>query len=180
MMISLAVLGLGLLGLVTLLATALYRLLKASEVPVTAEWAKSFSLSAYAPMERLLDESDFQFLKSQPGYSRSIARELRAKRVRIFSAYLNMMSRDFHRLTSVLQSYLLALEVDDPQISSEILRQKWLFQRALVVAHVQLKLYSLGIGTVSCGSLLNAMRTLGQLVGDVPELLGATAAPRAV
>jgi hypothetical protein len=91
-----------------------------------------------------------------------------------------MMSRDFHRLTSVLQSYLLALEVDDPQISSEILRQKWLFQRALIVAHVQLKLYSLGIGTVSCGSLLNAMRTLGQLVGDVPELLGATAAPRAV
>ncbi|MDZ7640198.1 MAG: hypothetical protein U5J83_18420 [Bryobacterales bacterium] len=131
--------------------------------------------SAYASMERLLDDGDFQFLKSQPGFNRKIARDLRAKRVRIFSAYLGMMSRDFARLHSTLQSYLISLEVDDPQVSAELMRQKWIFQRALVVAHLQLKLYSFGLGSVRCASLMNAMRTIGNLAGDVPELLGLTA-----
>jgi hypothetical protein len=174
MMIALVVLGFGFLGLITLFVVALRRLFKASEVPVTVEWAKSFSLSAYAPMERLLDDGDFRFLKTQPGYNRKIANELRAKRVRIFQAYLGMMSRDFHRLHATLQSYLLSLDVDDPQISAELVRQKWNFHRALLIAHLQLKLYSLGLGTVSAAPLIAAMGTMGQLVGDVPELLSAS------
>lgn len=176
MMISLTAVGLVALGLVIVLVLSLRRLLKASEAPVTVEWAKSFSLSAYAPMERLLDEGDFEFLKSQPGYSRKIARDLRAKRVRIFRAYLGMMARDFSRLHSTLQSYLLALAVDDPQISAELVRQKWLFQRALLLAYFQLQLYSLGLGTVQCAPLMNAIRSMGNLAGDVPTLLGIPAA----
>lgn len=173
MMISILVLGSVCLGLVIVFVVSLRRLLKVSEASVTVEWAKSFSLSAYAPMERLLDEGDFEFLKSQPGYNRKIAKDLRVKRVRIFRAYLGMMSRDFSRLHSTLQSYLLSLEVDDPQISAELVRQKWLFQRALVIAHLQLELYSLGIGTVKCAPLMDAIRSMGNLAGDVPELLGA-------
>lgn len=172
MMISILALGLVSLGLMITFVVSLRRLLKPSEAPVTVEWAKSFSLSAYAPMERLLDEGDFEFLKSQPGYNHKIAKELRAKRVRIFRAYLGMMSRDFTRLHSTLQSYLLSLEVDDPQISAELVRQKWLFQRALLIAHIQLKLYSVGIGSVQCTALMNAIRSMGQLAGDVPTLLG--------
>lgn len=172
MMISILVLGCVSLGLVIVFVVSLRRLLKVSEASVTVEWAKSFSLSAYAPMERLLDEGDFEFLKSQPGYNRKIAKDLRVKRVRIFRAYLGMMSRDFSRLHSTLQSYLLSLEVDDPQISAELVRQKWLFQRALVIAHLQLELYSLGIGTVKCAPLMHAIRSMGNLAGDVPELLG--------
>ena len=175
MMISLTAVGLFCVGLVVVLVVSLRRLLRASEAPVTVEWAKSFSLSAYAPMERLLDEGDFEFLKSQPGYDRKIAKDLRSKRVRIFRAYLGMMSRDFSRLHSTLQSYLLSLEVDDPQVSAELVRQKWLFQRALVIAHVQLGLYSLGIGTVKCAPLMDAIRSMGNLAGDIPTLLGIPA-----
>lgn len=171
-MISMLAVGLICLGLVIAFVISLRRLLTPSEAPVTAEWAKSFSLSAYAPMERLLDEGDFEFLRTQPGYNHKIARELRAKRVRIFRAYLGMMARDFTRLHSTLQLYLLSLDVDDPQISAELVRQKWLFQRALLIAHLQLKLYSLGIGSVQCAPLMNAIRSMGQLAGDVPTLLG--------
>lgn len=174
MMIALVVSGLGLLSLLILFVVALRRLFRASEAPVTVEWAKSFSLSAYAPMERLLDDSDFQFLKSQPGFSQKIAKDLRAKRVRIFHAYLGMMARDFYRLHSTLQAYLLSLDVDDPQIATELVRQKWNFQRALVMAHLQLKLYALGLGSVSAAPLLAAIGSMGQLAGDVPELLEAT------
>jgi len=34
----------------------------------TVEWFESFSLDSFAPMERLLDQSDFEFLAQQPGY----------------------------------------------------------------------------------------------------------------
>jgi hypothetical protein len=164
-------LGLTGLGMVVALFTALYRLQKASVAPVTVEWAQSFSLSAYAPMERLLVDSDFEFLKTQPGYSRKIMRELRARRVRIYCAYLAMMSRDFHRLYTLLQQYLLSTRVDNPAISAELMRQKWLFSRELLVAHLRLRLYALGIGSVSCGNLMEAMHKMGALAGDLPAML---------
>ena len=171
MLISLIALGLGCLALLAVFGISLRRLIKSSEAPVTVEWARSFSLSAYAPMERLLDDGDFRFLKTQPGYNRKIEKDLRAKRVRIFSAYLGMMSRDFHRLHTLLGNYLVSVNVDDPEISAELIRQKWLFRRALVLAHLRLRLYALGVGSVSCDALLDAMRKMGQLAGDIPAMM---------
>lgn len=167
----LVTLGLIGLGLMIALTAALYRLHKASKAPVTIEWANSFSLSAYAPMERLLEDADFEFLKTQQGYDRKILRELRARRVRIFSAYLGMMSRDFHRLFTLLQDYLVSANVDDPEISAALVQQKWLFTRSLIVTHIRLRLYAIGIGTVSCSNLLEALRKMGALAGDLPELM---------
>lgn len=171
MLYWLVALGLTGLGLTIALTHALYRLRKASIAPVTLEWAQSFSLAAYAPMERLLEDADFEFLKSQNGYSRRIVRDLRSRRVRIFSAYLSMMSRDFHRLYTLLEGYLLSAKVDDPEITATLVQQKWLFAKALLIAHVRLRLYAVGIGTVSHENLLGAIRKMAALAGDVPELL---------
>lgn len=171
----LVALGLTGLGMVVALFTALYRLQKASVAPVTVEWAQSFSLSAYAPMERLLVDSDFEFLKTQQGYSRKIMRDLRSRRVRIYSAYLAMMARDFHRLYTLLQDYLLSVQVDDPEITATLVKQKWLFTRELLVAHVRLRLYAVGIGSVSCSKLMEAMHKMGALAGDLPTLMAAPA-----
>lgn len=170
MIYSLVVLGLTGLGLITALSIALYRLSKASSVPVTVEWAESFSLSAYAPMERLLEDADFEFLKTQQGYSRKILRELRSRRVRIYSAYLGMMARDFHRLYSLVQQYLVSAEIDDAEIAATLVKQRWLFLRCLLVTRIRLQLYSLGIGTVSCAPLMEAMRKMGALTGDFPVM----------
>jgi len=166
-------LGLVGLGMVAALGFALYRLQKASAAPVTVEWAQSFSLSAYAPMERLLVDSDFEFLKTQQGYSRKIMRDLRSRRVRIYAAYLGMMARDFHRLYTLLQQYLVSVQVDDPEISATLVNQKWLFQRELVFAYARLYLYSVGIGSVSCQNLMEAMHKMGALAGDLPAMMEA-------
>ncbi len=171
MIYSLVALGLTGLGLIVALFTALYRLKKASDAPVTVEWAQSFSLSAYAPMERLLDDEDFRFIKSQQGANRKILRELRAKRVRIFSAYLAMMSRDFHRLYTLLQQYLVTAEIDDPDVAATLIRQRWIFYRSILVTQIRLRLYVIGIGSVSCEPLMDAMRKMGSLAGDVTELV---------
>jgi hypothetical protein len=171
MIYSLVVLGLIGLGLIVALFTALYRLMKASDAPVTVEWAQSFSLSAYAPMERLLNDEDFHFISSQQGSNRKILRELRARRVRIFSAYLGMMSRDFQRLHMLLQQYLVTASIDDPDIAATLVQQRWRFYRSILITQIQLKLYSVGIGSVSCQPLLEAMKKMGDLAGDVTELV---------
>ncbi|MCW5965303.1 MAG: hypothetical protein KIT83_14810 [Bryobacterales bacterium] len=171
MIYSLVALGLTGLGLMTALFIALYRLTKASTAPVTVEWAQSFSLSAYAPMERLLEDADFEFIKTQQGANPKILRELRARRVRIFAAYLGMMSRDFHRLYTLLQEYLVSAGIDDPEIAQTLVQQRWLFFRSLLTAQVRLRLYAVGIGTVSCDNLLEAMRKMGALAGDLTELM---------
>jgi hypothetical protein len=179
MMYWLIALGLTGLGSAIALSYALYRLRKASIAPVTMEWAQSFSVAAYAPMERLLEDADFDFLKTQQGYDRRILKDLRARRVRIFSAYLSMMSRDFHRLYTLLEGYLLSANVDDPEITATLVQQKWLFSKHLLIAHVRLRLYSMGIGTVSHSNLLGAIRKMAALAGDLPELMQAPNMSRA-
>ncbi len=171
MFYSLVALGLTGLGLTIALSIALYRLTKVGSAPVTIEWAQSFSLSAYSPMERLLEDTDFEFIKTQQGSNPRILRELRARRVRIFAAYLSMMARDFHRLYTLLQQYLVNAEIDDPEIAQTLVQQRWLFFRSLLVTQIRLRLYAVGIGTVSSEPLMEAMRKMGSLAGDVTELL---------
>jgi len=40
----------------------------------TSEWLDNFSTANYAPMQRLFDEKDFEFLAGQPGYRPATAR----------------------------------------------------------------------------------------------------------
>jgi len=53
-----------------------------------ADWDINHVASRYKPMERLLDAGDYRFLESEPGYSRRMARRLRAKRVELLSSPL--------------------------------------------------------------------------------------------
>src|ERR1700726_3607672 len=62
------------------------------------EWLDGFSLESYAPMRRLLDQSDLEFLKKQPGYHPDIVRTLRVERRRAFLDYLGLMIADFNQL----------------------------------------------------------------------------------
>src|SRR5258708_35764053 len=64
----------------------------------TAEWLDNFSTADYAPMRRLFDGKDFEFLASQPGYRPEIARQLRAERRDVLSGYLQFLIGDFNQL----------------------------------------------------------------------------------
>src|SRR5271166_6601390 len=68
-----------------------------SSLPVTAEWIEALSLEHYRPMMRLLDGQDISFLRSQPGYTPAMARNLRMQRCRVFRGYLRCLSADFSR-----------------------------------------------------------------------------------
>src|SRR5438552_11799505 len=57
------------------------------------------SLEKYRPMEPLLQEQDFRFLASQPGFSPQLGRRFRTERRRIFRGYLRHRRKDFGRVS---------------------------------------------------------------------------------
>ena len=72
-------------------------------LPVTAEWIDELSIERYRPMLRLLDSSDIEFLRSQPGYSPKMESDLRAQRCHIFAGYLRCLNMDFRRVCVALK-----------------------------------------------------------------------------
>jgi hypothetical protein len=126
------------------------------------DWVKSFSASKYKPMERLLCERDFEFIASHPGNHGSVIRKLRADRRRVFRAYLAAIIRDFNRLYAAATDAALFADQDRPELSSILVRQKLMFQAAIVMVHGRLILHTLGIGTVDARNLVEALGRLSQ------------------
>ncbi|MCZ2077625.1 MAG: hypothetical protein LC130_21800 [Bryobacterales bacterium] len=91
------------------------------------DWFKAFSVRRYRPMERLLNEGDYVFLESQPGFHPKIARRLRAERRTILRKYLRMLRRDFDRLYAAAKLILVYSESDRPELARELLKQRIVF-----------------------------------------------------
>src|SRR5205807_20468 len=72
-------------------------------LPVTAEWIDELSIERYRPMLRLLESSDLEFLRTQPGYSPKMESNLRAQRCQIFGGYLRCLNMDFRRVCMALK-----------------------------------------------------------------------------
>ena len=100
------VVGMGIVGALVLIASALFIWTVASSTRVRGvdpDWLGSFSVATYRPMERLLSEDDIRFLKSQPGYEPNMEKVLRSDRRKIFRTYLRSLGRDFNRLHLALR-----------------------------------------------------------------------------
>jgi len=110
----------------------------------TPEWLESFSTANYVPMQRLLDQSDFDFLAAQPGYKPEIARQLRADRREILAGYLQLLTRDFNQLHAIAKLMLVYSEEDRPDFSGALLWQQIIFYYAVTAVHCGLVLSPLG------------------------------------
>ena len=73
-------------------------------------------------MLRLLDEADYKFLASQPGYSKKFIENLRAERRAIFRAYLSNLVRDFHRLHMAARMVLVYAPQDRSDFALTLVR----------------------------------------------------------
>src|SRR5690242_21138883 len=67
------------------------------------EWEGLFSLSRYKAMERLLDETDEQFLRSHQNFTPQEEKKFRSKRVKLFRGYMHQLSEDFNRICKALK-----------------------------------------------------------------------------
>jgi len=144
------------LGAFALAAIALVRRLGQSDstLPVTAEWIEALSTERYRPMVRLLDSADFEFLRSQPGFTRRMEARVRAQRCRIFYGYLDCLDRDFKQVCLALKLVLAHSSLDRPDLAAALIHHQVMFASGLLGAHFRVFLYRWGIGSVDVGGLV--------------------------
>ena len=141
-----------------------WRLICVRRMCASAEWLANFSAEDYRPMERLLSESDFDFLRSQRGFSPQIARKLRAERRKIFRSYLSSLTCDFDRLHQTAKLCLIHSPQDRPELAVQLAKQKLAFGGALALVHIRLALHATGIGSIKLHGMLDSLETMRQQV----------------
>lgn len=127
---------------------------------ISPAWLDEFSVETYAPMERLLDASDFRFLAAQPGYRPEIGKRLLSERRRIFGQYLRMLIRDFNQLHFFARLMLVHSVQDRPELARELFRQQVRFYFAVCLVRCKVALYPLGWTAVDVPKLLHALERM--------------------
>jgi hypothetical protein len=141
-----------------------------------SEWLSNFSISAYRPMLRLLSESDYTFLATQPGITKETIRQLRRDRRRIFRAYLRNLVRDFHRLHLAARMTLIYSSQDRPDLAKALMLQRVRFAGAVLQVEYRLCLHTFGLGHVDVTDLLGALEGMRMNVSS----LGVAAQPAGI
>ena len=123
-------------------------------LPVTSEWIEELSVERYRPMLRLLDSTDLEFLRSQPGYSPRMESNLRAQRCHIFRGYLRCLNMDFRRVCMALKLVMAQSQQDRPDLASVLVHHQIMFTTGMIAIQARLFLYRWGICTVDVSSLV--------------------------
>ncbi len=135
----------------------------------TPAWFRDFSLDAYRPMQRLLDENDYVFLQSQPGFQPRIARELRSERKRIFRVYLHEMIGDFNRMLGVARLMVVYSKQDNPELARAVASARNQFYWNVLKTELAL---TLPWGVVEAGRLLQAAGRIQESVREMSAGFG--------
>jgi len=142
-----------------------------SALPVTAEWINELSTDRYRPLSRLLDLTDIEFLRGQPGFRPEIESRLRVQRCQIFRGYLRCLNQDFQRVTTALKIVMAQSQLDRPDLAAALIHQQVQFALGMQVVRGRLFLYQLGIGRVDVSCLL---RTFDLMRIELGTLVPAT------
>ena len=143
---------------------------------VDVEWLNGFSISRYQVMERLLSRSDFDFLKSQQGYSSAVGRRLRRERCVVFRSYLSCLKRDFGRLEAAIFLCAAAAHGDRPDLAKAILGRRLVFTWAVCRAEWCLLQFRFGLEVGPVSELVSSLSGLRLELGQVVLAHEATAA----
>src|SRR5271154_4521567 len=159
-LVTLAAMGAVAVVLLSVFAILFLRLASRFDPAAEPGWMESFSLDRYAPMERLLDASDFEFLaKRSPGNPR-LAKKLLAERRGIFREYLSMLVRDFNELHLRAKEMLVGAPEDRPEFAGELFRQQLRFYISVCLIRCKVTLYPLGWTALDVPRLLGALERL--------------------
>ena len=128
----------------------------------------------YRPMERLLRESDWQYLSKQPGFTPSRIRKIQAQRRAIFRRYMESMNGDFGALCLLVRSLMVQSAVDRPDLGAALTRIRTTYFLTVIRIQVSLLAQAAGIQSLNMdvSGLTRALEELGaqartlQLVAD--------------
>jgi hypothetical protein len=103
-----------------------------------------FSPAKYRVLERLLNEADQNFLRSQPGWNERKERTYRKTRIKMFRGYLHQLSDDFNKVCKAIKVLIVTSAVDRPDLAGLLMKQKFLFAVGMISVEFKLSLYGLG------------------------------------
>jgi hypothetical protein len=106
-------------------------------------------------MLRLLDEADFQYLRTQKGFTPALEKRLRGQRVETFLGYLRMLEGDFTRVCLALKVMLVQSDFDRPDLASALLHRQLTFACGILLIHFRLLLFRRGLAAVDATSLVD-------------------------
>jgi hypothetical protein len=137
------------------------------------DWEGLLSRSRYKAMERLLDETDGNFLRSQPGVRPAMEKKLRRTRIKLFRAYVHQLSDDFNRICKAIKTLMIHSPVERNDLAGLILKQQFQFTVTMMTTEVRLVLYSLGWSGVDAHALLAPLTAVRMQL----QMLAAVANP---
>jgi hypothetical protein len=133
----------------------------------TAEWFESFSLDSFAPMERLLDQSDFEFLSQQSGYRPEIGARLLKERKKLFVGYLRILIGDFNQLLRIAR-YMIVYSTEDRADFAKVLwRQQVTFYFAVCSVRLRVAMYPMGWTSLDVARLTRALENMRNQVAQL-------------
>jgi hypothetical protein len=126
----------------------------------SAEWFENFSLDSFSPMERLLDQSDFEFLSKQPGYRPEIGARLLKERKQLFLSYLRLLIGDFNQFLRIARLMMVHSTEDRADFAKVLWRQQVTFYMAVCALRVRVALYPLGWTSLDVSRLMGALENM--------------------
>lgn len=133
---------------------------------------EAFSPECYRPMGRLLDESDGKFISSHSGCTRQIKKTFRKQRISIFRAYLQLLSKDFHRVCKALKLYMVTCKIDRSDLAAVVMKEQFRFAASMVYVEFTLMVFATGWSGLDVSRLMHSvdeMRERLQSLAMLPE-----------
>jgi hypothetical protein len=165
--------------LIAAFALLFWRLALRSDNQVcTAEWFESFSMDSYAPMERLLDESDFEFLSHEPGYRPEIGARLLKERKKLFLSYLQLLIVDFNQLLRIARLMIVYSSEDRAEFAKALWRQQVTFYFSICALRLRVAIYPFAWAPLDVSKLVQALGNMRDQVSELgfqPMAVGQTA-----
>lgn len=138
----------------------------------TSSAQETFSPEGYRPMGRLLDDADGKFISSHSGSTRQVVKNFRKRRIDIFRAYLQLLSKDFHRVCKALRLYMVVCKVDRSDLAAVLMKEQFRFAASMVYVECRLMVFASGWSGVDASGLIrsvDAMRDRMQSLAALPE-----------
>jgi hypothetical protein len=127
------------------------------------------------PIERLLDPTEFEFLRGK-GMSKQRISKLRTERRKLFRMYLRRLTHEFNHVHSGLQLAMVRSTTDRPDLAKELGRQRAIFYKHLVMVEVRLAMNAAGFDCLPSMELIRPLERMHlEFRSLVPAMSGAQA-----
>jgi hypothetical protein len=141
----------------------LRRFIVARNLEPTHEWVGAFDFRRYQALVQLFAPQDFDFLRSQPGYTPQLTARLKSDRLAIAEGYLDALQTDFRLLLNFANRVSAQGGADVNNFSAFLLKQEFRFAVTMTRLRCELALMKIGVNRqIEFERLLETVRPLVQ------------------